>query len=202
MPSVPEVPDLEDRRPGFVGPRVPSSPSASAEDPRRLEDSIADVVDSWDPDNESPREAAKRIIALLGASASPAGAPSLNDFDGAEGLKEQAIGKRVAFFREREGLSQSGLARIVGASQSAISQIESGDRTPSYGILVQLADACRVSLARLVGNGPGAVKLAAEGEYIELPGAAPDGREPSEEKFLRHAKEHERKLAVGDRRTP
>ena len=72
-------------------------------------------------------------------------------------------------------MSQSALARLLGISQSAISQIESGERSPSYGTLVQLADALGVSLAHLVG---GEVEQLTPGEekhfhrYRALPTAA------------------------------
>lgn len=61
------------------------------------------------------------------------------------------IGKRIAEIREEVGLSQSGLARGVGISQSAISQIESSERNPSYDMLRQIAKALGVSVPHLVG---------------------------------------------------
>jgi transcriptional regulator with XRE-family HTH domain len=66
-------------------------------------------------------------------------------------LETEPLGKRLARLRGDAGLSQSGLARRVGISQSAVSQIEAGDRSPSYGMLLQLADALGVSVAYLVG---------------------------------------------------
>jgi HTH-type transcriptional regulator, repressor for puuD len=61
------------------------------------------------------------------------------------------IGKRIAEIREHGGLSQSALARAIGTSQSAISQIESGERNPSYDMLRQIANAMGVSPAYLAG---------------------------------------------------
>lgn len=63
----------------------------------------------------------------------------------------ETFGQRLARLREDAGLSQSGLSRRIGTSQSAISQMEAGERSPSYGMLVQLADALGVSIAYLVG---------------------------------------------------
>jgi transcriptional regulator with XRE-family HTH domain len=63
----------------------------------------------------------------------------------------EAFGPRLARLREDAGLSQSALSRRIGTSQSAISQMEAGDRSPSYGMLVQLADALGVTIAYLVG---------------------------------------------------
>lgn len=61
------------------------------------------------------------------------------------------IGKRVEEIREQVGFSQSALARAIGISQSAISQIEAGDRNPSYDMLRQIAKALNVSVPHLVG---------------------------------------------------
>jgi transcriptional regulator with XRE-family HTH domain len=63
-----------------------------------------------------------------------------------------SFGARLATIREDVGLSQSALARAVGTSQSAISQIEAGDRNPSYEMIRQIAGALRVSPAYLVGG--------------------------------------------------
>ena len=61
------------------------------------------------------------------------------------------IGKRIAEIREHGGLSQSALARAIGTSQSAISQIEAGERNPSYDMLRQIASAMGVTPAYLAG---------------------------------------------------
>lgn len=62
------------------------------------------------------------------------------------------IGKRIEEIREHSGLSQSALARAVGISQSGISQIEAGERNPSFDMLRQIATALNVSVAHLVGG--------------------------------------------------
>ena len=61
------------------------------------------------------------------------------------------LGRRIAQFREERGLSQSALAKQMGTSQSAISQIESGERNPSFETLRQIAKALSVTPALLVG---------------------------------------------------
>lgn len=62
------------------------------------------------------------------------------------------FGKRLAKVREDAGFTQSSLARAVGLSQSAISQIESGERNPSYDTIKQIADAMKLTPAYLVGG--------------------------------------------------
>ena len=71
------------------------------------------------------------------------------------------FGKRLAQVREDAGFTQSSLARAVGLSQSAISQIEAGDRNPSYETIRQLAEAMSLTPAYLVG---GEVEGLTEGE--------------------------------------
>jgi len=66
-------------------------------------------------------------------------------------MTEQKLGARLAALREEKKLSQSALARLVGTSQSAISQIESGERNPSFSTIRDLADALEVTPAHLVG---------------------------------------------------
>jgi transcriptional regulator with XRE-family HTH domain len=61
------------------------------------------------------------------------------------------IGKRIAEIREDSGMSQSALARAIKTSQSAISQIEAGERNPSYDMLRQIASAMGVTPAYLAG---------------------------------------------------
>ena len=85
------------------------------------------------------------------------------------------FGERLARLREDAGLSQSALAKRVGASQSAISQMEAGDRNPSYAMLAQLAEALGVSTAYLVGAAVEQLSPAEEvhfRRYRALPAAA------------------------------
>lgn len=63
-----------------------------------------------------------------------------------------SFGARLARIREDAGLTQSALARAVGTSQSAISQIEAGDRNPSYEMIRQIAGALHVTPAYLISG--------------------------------------------------
>jgi transcriptional regulator with XRE-family HTH domain len=62
------------------------------------------------------------------------------------------FGARLAKIREQAGFTQSSLARAVGLSQSAVSQIEAGERNPSYETIRQLAEAMNLTPAHLVGG--------------------------------------------------
>jgi transcriptional regulator with XRE-family HTH domain len=66
-------------------------------------------------------------------------------------MDTESLGKRIAALREEKGLSQSALATLMGTSQSAISQIESGQRNPSFSTILQMAAALGVSPPHLVG---------------------------------------------------
>lgn len=66
-------------------------------------------------------------------------------------MSDEPLGKRIARLREEKELSQSALARLMSTSQSAISQIESGERNPSFETIRQIAAALQVTPAHLVG---------------------------------------------------
>lgn len=61
------------------------------------------------------------------------------------------FGTRLAKIRSDAKVTQSALAKAMGVSQSAISQIEAGERTPSYEMIRQIASALGVSPAYLMG---------------------------------------------------
>ncbi len=61
------------------------------------------------------------------------------------------IGKRIKETREKIGYNQAKLALEADITPAAISQIESGDRTPSTPILRRLATALQVSADYLLG---------------------------------------------------
>jgi transcriptional regulator with XRE-family HTH domain len=64
-----------------------------------------------------------------------------------EKLRERIKEKMI-----EQGLNQAQLARNAGITPAALSQILSGDRTPSSPILLKIASALSVSVDYLVGN--------------------------------------------------
>lgn len=62
------------------------------------------------------------------------------------------LGARIREIREDQGLSQEQLAERVGTAQSTISQLEQGERNPSYRTLRSLAKALGVSVSYLLGE--------------------------------------------------
>lgn len=65
---------------------------------------------------------------------------------------EITIGTRLKQLREELGISQIELAKIFNISNTALSQYESGNRTPSDDLKVKLADYFDVSLDFLMGK--------------------------------------------------
>lgn len=65
---------------------------------------------------------------------------------------EVLLGERLKEIREDQRITQTELARRVGTSQSAISQIEAGDRKPSYVMLRNLARALDITVSYLLGD--------------------------------------------------
>jgi transcriptional regulator with XRE-family HTH domain len=63
------------------------------------------------------------------------------------------LGERIRQLREQQGMSQAGLARILGASNMAINLLENGaTRAPHLDRLIAIADLFNVSLDYLVGR--------------------------------------------------
>lgn len=64
---------------------------------------------------------------------------------------DESLGQRVAYHRQRRGMSQRTLAELVGRSEEWLSQIERGDRElDRLSMIVALAQALRVEFTRLL----------------------------------------------------
>ena len=63
------------------------------------------------------------------------------------------FGSRLRDIRTDAGYTQSALARRMETSQSAISQMEGGDRQPSLRMLQRLAGVLGVTVGYLLGEG-------------------------------------------------
>ena len=57
----------------------------------------------------------------------------------------------LAFWRKKRGLTQAALAKQVGVTQAYLSEIESGKKEASVGVLKELAAALKVTVDELVG---------------------------------------------------
>jgi Zn-dependent peptidase ImmA (M78 family)/transcriptional regulator with XRE-family HTH domain len=69
-------------------------------------------------------------------------------------LTQAFLGERILRARERSSLSQEGLAELVGLTQSAISRIESGERSVESLELAKLAKALEISVLDLLEERP------------------------------------------------
>src|SRR5579871_1299080 len=68
-----------------------------------------------------------------------------------------ALGERLRAAREARGLTLDQLSASVGVSKAHLSRMESGDRQPSVGILVEVAAALGTRVSVLLGeDGAGA----------------------------------------------
>lgn len=70
---------------------------------------------------------------------------------GSRRLKEYVTSKIIEL-RESIGWSQSELARRIGVTSAAISQIEKGDRIPSLIVIIKISEAFNVSLLDLTDD--------------------------------------------------
>lgn len=106
---------------------------------------------------------------------------------------DDAIGPRIAALREEKGLSQSALARLMGSSQSAVSQIESGERNPSFETIRQIAKALGVPPSHLVGAPVPGLAPQEEAHFRLLRSLPPDAKQELVDfaAYLRH--KHQKK---------
>ena len=60
------------------------------------------------------------------------------------------FGQALKLLRRYQGLNQSNLAKQLGVSRSYVSELESGNRTPSLDLLSRYADVFNVPVSSLV----------------------------------------------------
>jgi transcriptional regulator with XRE-family HTH domain/quercetin dioxygenase-like cupin family protein len=93
---------------------------------------------------------------------------------------EEDVGPRLRAHRERRGLSLRELARRLGVSPSAISQIETGKSRPSVSTLYSIVSELGMSLDELFGAPKSAQQAAAPASASPGPPGSPRGRSPVE----------------------
>lgn len=64
------------------------------------------------------------------------------------------FGKRLAHFREKNGLTQAELASVLGISQQLVAYYERRATNPSLGFVEKAASALGVTVAELVAEAP------------------------------------------------
>jgi Zn-dependent peptidase ImmA (M78 family)/DNA-binding XRE family transcriptional regulator len=95
-------------------------------------------------------------------------------------VTREELGKRIAAARERAGLTQAQLAREVGLTQSAVSRIESGERSVDSLELAAIADRLGISVLDLLDDRPVPEQLLAFAGRIQTarsPGAVDVARQ-------------------------
>lgn len=114
------------------------------------------------------------------------------------------FGKRVRQTRKDQGMTQSELANALGTSQSAVSQIEAGERNPTYDMIRRLADQLNVSAGYLMGGdvkGEDVDELSPQEEahFRQLRGLSEEGREELREymQYLRFQEKRRRQEQAG-----
>jgi DNA-binding XRE family transcriptional regulator/mannose-6-phosphate isomerase-like protein (cupin superfamily) len=77
-----------------------------------------------------------------------------------------AIGQRLRGARETRGLTLDQLAALAGLSKAHLSRLESGERQPSIGVLVDLTSALGTRISTLLGEDIGGSPLATYGRDV------------------------------------
>lgn len=72
-------------------------------------------------------------------------------------MGNKIFGKRLRMLRERRGISQAKLAKIINVSSSAIGLYESGDRNASSEVQQAIADEFNVTIDYLYGRESGSI---------------------------------------------
>jgi len=62
----------------------------------------------------------------------------------------QVVGGRIRELREQLGLKQGELAKSLEVHQTQISEVEAGNKKPSFEILIFLSDHCNVSIDKIL----------------------------------------------------
>lgn len=62
-------------------------------------------------------------------------------------MGERSFAELLRWYRERTGVSQARLARLVGVDHSYVSRLERGERRPSRDLVVRIADALSLPAA-------------------------------------------------------
>ncbi len=60
-------------------------------------------------------------------------------------MDRTAFGERIAKLRIAKGLSQNQLSQMLGVKRSVVSYYESGDRLPSFDVLMEMSRVFNVS---------------------------------------------------------
>lgn len=68
------------------------------------------------------------------------------------GKEEKTIGKSIGEYRKKRSVSQEKLAEDVGISRSYLSEIERGERNPSFSVIRKIADSLNASIEELEGK--------------------------------------------------
>ena len=67
--------------------------------------------------------------------------------------KTRQLGAKIKYYRTLEGINQTILANKLGITYQHLSRIECGKQTPSFSLLIALAEELHVDMAELVSNG-------------------------------------------------
>ena len=67
--------------------------------------------------------------------------------------KSRQMGAKIKYYRTLGGMNQTILANKLGITYQHLRSIECGKQTPSFSLLIALAEELHVDMAELISNG-------------------------------------------------
>ena len=83
-------------------------------------------------------------------------------------LDYKAIGRRIAFYRKKESMTQAALSEALGVTESYISQLERGSAKIPLPRLFQISDVLGIDIALLVSDRAIVSELPFNSEVFEI----------------------------------
>ena len=80
----------------------------------------------------------------------------------------KAIGRRIALYRKKKGLTQAALSEILGVSESYVSQVERGSARISLSRLDEISEVLSTDIALLISDNVVLPEMSVNSEIFEI----------------------------------
>lgn len=80
----------------------------------------------------------------------------------------KAIGRRIALYRKKKGLTQAALSETLGVSESYVSQVERGSARISLSRLDEISEVLSTDIALLISDNVVLPEMSVNSEIFEI----------------------------------